>query len=139
MANTVSDDVTVIDVGSHEVVLSIPAGRGAHLPVISPDGRYGYVANFASDNLTVWNCHNHHVIASIPVGIYPHFFAFSTDGDWLVVSNTGESSVCIIDARQHEMTSDCKSVQRRRTWPSARITNAHLSAARAAMKWWSST
>ena len=79
-----------------------PAGAGAHLPALSSEGNFGYVANFASDDLTVWDCGNHRVVAKIAVGIYPHFFALTPDGRWLVVSNTGESSVCVIDARTHE-------------------------------------
>ena len=64
VANTVSDDVTVISTSNHDVVATIPAGKGAHLPALSPDGRFGYVANFADDDLTVWDCQDYRVIAT---------------------------------------------------------------------------
>src|SRR5262249_46022304 len=75
--NPASTDVRVISPANHEATATIPAGLGAHLPAISADGRYGYVANFASDGLTVFNCRNHEVVETISVGIYPHFFALS--------------------------------------------------------------
>ena len=103
VANTVSNDITVIDTASHEPRGTITAGVGAHLPAISADGRYGYVANFAADSLIVWSCRDHRPLATLAVGVYPHFFALSGDGRWIVVSNTGESSICLFDAHTQEL------------------------------------
>ncbi|MGG6691129.1 UNVERIFIED_CONTAM: beta-propeller fold lactonase family protein, partial [Salmonella enterica subsp. enterica serovar Weltevreden] len=66
VANTGSNDVSVIETASGSVVKTIPAGKAAHGVVISPDGRFVYVSNTEAGTVTVIEVARQAVVATVP-------------------------------------------------------------------------
>jgi YVTN family beta-propeller protein len=64
--------VSVIDLGTFEVVKTIETGLGAHGVVVSPDGGYAYVTNTYANSVSVIEVKDLRVVATVPVGRGPN-------------------------------------------------------------------
>lgn len=96
VANSLDDDVAVVDLAAEKIVARIPAGAGAHRPTLSEDGNLLFVANFVADTVTVIDTRSRQVAATVPVGTYPHDVARAPGGR-LAVSSYGAGSCTFID------------------------------------------
>jgi len=106
--NAGSDDISVVDLATHEVVDRIPivpgsppapAGAAMHEPYqgeIAPDGML-YVTCRKSAQVRVVDLAQRRVVDSIPVGSRPLIGAVSPDGGSFWVPNQGSNTVSIID------------------------------------------
>jgi YVTN family beta-propeller protein len=95
VANSLDNDVSIIDLARHRRVARVPAGAGAHRPSVSEDGRLLFVANFVADTVTVIDTAVWGVVATVPVGTYPHDVVRGPDG-WMVVSSYGSGTCAFI-------------------------------------------
>ena len=107
VANSLDNDVSVIDLTSKERVARIPAGAGAHQPSLSADERFLFVANFVADTITVADTESRTVLANIPVGTYPHDVARTPDGQ-MAASSFGSGTCTIINPADLEATTELK-------------------------------
>ncbi len=71
-------------------VATIPVGQEPRAMVVSPDGRYLYVANYASNltsgSVSVINISTNTTVADIPVGVHPDQIVVAPDGSHVYVS-----------------------------------------------------
>lgn len=95
VANSLDDDVAIIDLVAKETVARVAAGAGAHRPTLSEDGRLLFVANFVADTVTVIDTRSRAVTATVPVGTYPHDVARAPGGTIAVCSYGSGSSTLI--------------------------------------------
>ncbi|MBA3956681.1 MAG: hypothetical protein H0X58_08475, partial [Acidimicrobiia bacterium] len=77
VANSSSDDVSVIDTATDTVVATVDVGDGPVGVAITPDGARAYVANFNSDDVSVIDTATNTVVATVDVGDGPQGVAIT--------------------------------------------------------------
>jgi len=105
VTNVGSDNVSVINGSTNNVIASIGVGVGS-----SPDGAafdsangYIYVTNVGSDNVSVINGATNKVIASIGVGVAPDGAAFDSANGYIYVANFRSGSVSVINGATNKV------------------------------------
>jgi YVTN family beta-propeller protein len=93
---TASDNVSVINTLTDQVVAQIPVGQGPQGVSVSPNGSRVYVTNWNAGNVSVIDAGTNRVIDSIPVGQYPFGVAVSPDNSKAYVCNGDYVSVLSI-------------------------------------------
>jgi YVTN family beta-propeller protein len=109
VANSLSDNVTVLRTSDHAVIKTIPmSGNVPPLPVgytyqyepyqsaITPDGRFIYVTCRKSGEVRVIDLVEGKVTDSIKVGTFPLIPAVTPSGDYVFVANRNSNSVSAI-------------------------------------------
>src|SRR5438132_1091423 len=71
ITNSSSNDVSVIDTDTNQVIATVKVGLTPAYVAITPDGSRAYVTNGGSGTVSVINTISNKVIATIPVGISP--------------------------------------------------------------------
>jgi ELWxxDGT repeat protein/YVTN family beta-propeller protein len=97
VANLGADSIDVIDLETHEVVATLPAGDDPNGIATSADGQRVYVTNFFSNDVTVVDTATQRVVDTIAVGDGPVGIAVSPDGQRAYVANRARASVSVID------------------------------------------
>jgi len=96
--------VWVIDTSTDAVVAKVPVGAHPAHVVVSPDGRFAYVANGGDNTVTVIDTVTRSPVATISVGQSPHGLRISPDGKEVYVANLKGGTVSVIDtASQKEV------------------------------------
>ena len=99
MTNEIAASVSVVDVGRHAVVATIPLDR-ASKPVgvvVSPDSRRVFVALGGGHAVAVIDAAAGRVETTVPVGRRPWGVALSPDGRWLYTANGVSGDVSVVD------------------------------------------
>ncbi|MDY6845415.1 MAG: beta-propeller fold lactonase family protein, partial [Thermodesulfobacteriota bacterium] len=99
VTNRGSDNVTVINRKSDQVVGTIGVDKDPMGIVSSPSGNEIYIANADSNTISIIDTSHHKVVDTISLnfGISPRELAVSPDGQRLFVSNFHSNNVSIID------------------------------------------
>jgi YVTN family beta-propeller protein len=97
VANSESDNVSVIGTATNSVSATVPVGDGPVGVTITPDGALAYVANTNSHNVSVIDAASNTVTATIIVGRNPSDVAITPDGAFVYVTNTISGNVSVID------------------------------------------
>jgi YVTN family beta-propeller protein len=103
--------ISVIDLGSYEVVKEIPVGLHPSGMASSPDGKLLYVANANSDTVSVIDTSRDEVVRTLnakpmielPFGSAPNALAVSPDGATLYIANGGNNLVGVLDVASGKM------------------------------------
>jgi len=99
VTNSLSNTVSVIDVGRGQRVTEIPVGKEPFGLAFSPDGRRAYVANAQSREVSVIEASQHRLLRNIPVGSeLPVWVAVSPDGSYVYVTGEKSNDVTVIAA-----------------------------------------
>lgn len=96
VANSLEDDVAIVDLHANQVVGRVPCGAGAHRPTLCDDDSLLFVANFIADTVTVIDTQSREVTATVPVGTYPHDVVKAPGGS-LVACSYGAGTCTLID------------------------------------------
>ena len=103
VANTGSNNVSVIDTGSNMVTATIPVGIGPAGVVLSPDGARAYVTNSGGGTISVINTGTNAVTTTITVGGAPLFPAITPDGKTLYVPDFN-GNVFVVNTTTNTLT-----------------------------------
>ena len=102
-ANIESQDVSVIDRESGELLAQIPCGQGCEGLQFTPDGRRLWVANQEAGTITIIDVARNAVEDTIPCPGMPLRIRFTRDGTRALVSNwVAQGEVVVFDARGHK-------------------------------------
>lgn len=104
VANQGSDDVSVIDKNTGDIVATIPVGSEPYgLTTASVSGTtYVYVANTGSDDVSVIDTSTNTVTTTVSVGVKPYYAtAVGTD---IYVTNGASNTVSVIDGTNNTVT-----------------------------------
>ena len=97
VANRSTNDVTVFNAGTGEVITTIPVGTMPN-SVIGPQRRDKvYVSNEGSNSVSVISKQSLRVVATIPTGPKPHHITASPNGKLVYVAEYGANKVGVID------------------------------------------
>lgn len=104
IANSGSNNVSVISTLSNTVIATIPVGTTPFGVSVNPNSTLVYITNQGSNNVSVINTLTNMVTATIPVGQTPTGVVVSPDGSRVYVTNAGDNTVSIIDASTNAQT-----------------------------------
>jgi len=96
VANTVGNNVAVLDANTGAVLATVPVGLRPSQLAVSPDGGTLYVANQGSNAVSAYNTATGASLANIPVAA-PQGLAVSPDGTRLYVSSIATNRVSVIN------------------------------------------
>lgn len=98
VTNTDSDDISVVDLDSHQEKTRISIGGSPRGSVrFDPQRNFGYVSNCAGNTISVLDLNRDREIAKIKVGLAPRGLILSPDGRNAFVSNSGDNSLSVVD------------------------------------------
>jgi PQQ-dependent catabolism-associated beta-propeller protein len=102
VTNEKSDNVTVLQAGTHKVLDTISVGQRPRGISASRDGRRVFVANSNSNNLSVIDSKTLKVLDTLPAGMDPEGMTLDQRGLVYVV-NENDSALTIIDPQRREI------------------------------------
>lgn len=97
VANLNSNNLSIIDTESDQVIATVNAGPTPRDVEATPDGRYLLVVNQSTNTVTVLDASNYSVVATVPVGTFPCAISVAPDGSAAYVTNRNSNSVSIIN------------------------------------------
>lgn len=95
VANNGSNDVSVIEESTGQVIARIPAGKVPHNVTVGQT--LAYVPNSGDNSVTLIDLSTYRPVAVVEVGAAPHDVALTPDETLAFVTNMGSSSVSVID------------------------------------------
>ena len=105
--NITSDDVTVIDLQTNEVVATIPVVETPFGIDFSPDCSLAYVAHFGQDSIAVINTQTQTVVDWIAeIGTSPRRINITPDGSKAYVSDAFDVRLYFVDLTDNSFTSE---------------------------------
>jgi YVTN family beta-propeller protein len=107
VANAQSNNVSVIDTQTNQVVATIPVGQTPVGVVFSPDGTRAYITNNGSNtggSISVIDTATSTVVATVPVGGSTDFSAITPDGKKLYVPSGRDNAVFVVDLSVNAVT-----------------------------------
>jgi len=117
--NIGSNNITVFDVNSEEVVEHFPVGNGPEGAAVDNDDKLLYVANQHDNVVCIYDLEDYSLVKEIKVGSLPIRLVFSPDGKWVYVPNRESGDLSIIDT---ELKSEIKRI-RVGVWPGGTVFN----------------
>jgi YVTN family beta-propeller protein len=105
VANSGSDDVTIVDTASDQVIATAATGRRPLLPCVAPDGKFVYLPSGPDRTVTVLRAGGEFV-KTIPVGAAPHDIVVSPDNRWAYQPNSASHTVSVIDKRDQAVVGE---------------------------------
>lgn len=96
VANSGSDNVSVVSLESNDVIETLEVGSSPRDVDAAPDDSRVYVANNGSNSVSVIDTSRNKVVAKVHVGREPRDVEVSPDGDYAYVANQGSDSVSVI-------------------------------------------
>jgi len=120
--NIRSDNITIMDANTREILTHIPVGAGPEGAAVHPDGRYLYVANQHDHNFYVIDLEDpdYEIVTRGRLGTLPIRLMFSPNGQYAFVPNRESGDLSIIDCDQ------MREIKRIRTgiWPGGTVFDA---------------
>ena len=99
VVHSLSNTVSVLDLGRGRVVKEIPVGKEPFGLAFSPDGQRAYVANAQSKEISVIDVSRHELLRNIATGSeLPAWVAVSSDGSYIYVTHERGNDVAVIAA-----------------------------------------
>lgn len=98
--NERSNDVTVIDTTTDQVIATVAVGERPRSIRLSPDGKRLYVALGEEDRIAVVDTATLKITEKIPAGTDPEMFDVSPDGKRLYVSNENAKTGKVVWEKQ---------------------------------------
>lgn len=104
VANSTTDNVSVFDTATRQLVATVPVGDRPFPIAIAPNGRIALVGNSGSNTVSVIETADNQVIATIPVGANPYGIVISPNGTRAYVANQASGNVSVIDLLTFSVT-----------------------------------
>ncbi len=104
VANTGSNDVTIINTMIDERIANAPCGQRPLLPCVAGNGDV-YLPSGPDKSVTVLDAEGRRR-ATIPVGLAPHDIAISPGSRWAYQPNSASHTVTIIDAHDNSLAGE---------------------------------
>jgi len=95
-ANIVSENVSVIDRASGELITQIPCGKGVEGMAFTPDGKHLWAANQTGGSVTIIDVATHEPVETFACPGMPVRIAFSADGSRAYIPSWTEEGVLIV-------------------------------------------
>lgn len=100
VANIGSNNITVLDVETQQVLLHLPVGKGPEGVAMHPGGKTVYVANQEDNNVYVVCTETHKVLCRRRLGALPVRAVFSPNGRYCLLPNRESHDLSVV-AHEH--------------------------------------
>ena len=107
VANSGSNDVTIIDTTTDQMLTTVSTGRRPLLPCVTANGKSVYLPSGPDRNVTVLGSDGE-FRAKVPVGLAPHDIAVSPDSRWAYQPNSASHTVTVIDGLNYSVAGEIK-------------------------------
>ncbi|MDE3087829.1 MAG: YncE family protein [Chloroflexota bacterium] len=97
VANSYTNDVTVIDPRAMSVVATIPVGLAPNALALDEGAHRLHIANADSDNLSVVNTDTNQVVAAVPLAMIPTALLANENAGRVYVANASTDSVFVVE------------------------------------------
>jgi YVTN family beta-propeller protein len=104
VANSGSNDVSVIDTSTNAVIATVPVGISPSGVAITPDATRAYVTNQGGNSVSVIATATNTVTATIGVGLLPTGVAITPDGARAYVADSASNDVSVITTATNTVT-----------------------------------
>jgi YVTN family beta-propeller protein len=94
--NTMSDNSSVIDIGTGTVEAILPIGDRVQGVAITPGSDWGVVCGFNSNSVHVIDLATNTEVAAVPTGTRPGVVALTPDGQYAYVGNISSNTVSVV-------------------------------------------
>ncbi len=102
-ANIVTENVSVIDLASGELMCQVPCGKGAEGMCFTPDGNRLWVGNQEAGCITIIDPAVNVVLETFPCPGMPVRIRFARDGKWAFVASwTDPGELVVLEADTHK-------------------------------------
>ncbi len=102
-ANIVTENVSVIDRASGDLMCQVPCGKGAEGMCFTPDGKQLWVGNQEAGSITIIDVNTHTVLKTFSCPGMPVRIRFTPDGRRALVSSwTDPGELVVIEAASHK-------------------------------------
>ena len=95
-ANIESENVSVIDIESGDLITQIPCGKGCEGMAFTPDGRQLWVGNQTGASITIIDLATHEALKTFPCAGMPVRIQFTPDGRLALISSWAEKGELIV-------------------------------------------
>ncbi|MBZ0264395.1 beta-propeller fold lactonase family protein, partial [bacterium] len=96
VSNVLSDNVSIIDFASGEVLAIIPIGDRVQDVAITPDSRYAVICGFNTNSVMILDLLSNEIVADVPTGQRPGVVTIHPEGTFAYVGNISTNSVSMI-------------------------------------------
>ncbi len=96
VANIGSNNITIMDVATQNVITHIPVGKEPEGLALHPSGKYVYVANQGDNNLYVMSTESHEILWRRRLGTVPIRAVFTPDGKYCLVPNRESHDLSVV-------------------------------------------
>ncbi|RHW38884.1 hypothetical protein D1B31_12935 [Neobacillus notoginsengisoli] len=103
VSNVMSNDITLIETNSLEIIATIPVGTIPNEVEPSKDDKYLYVANVIDGTVSILDIKKREQIKTIHTGEGTHGLALSLDGKFLYASNRGSNDIVKVDLSNNKI------------------------------------
>ena len=107
VANSGSNDVTIVDTVNDGVLITAPTGKRPLLPCVAANGESVYLPSGPDRNVTVLGAEGEFK-KNVPVGAAPHDVAVSPDSRWAYQPNSASHTVTVIDGKNYAVVGEVK-------------------------------
>ncbi|HVX34479.1 MAG TPA: PKD domain-containing protein [Solirubrobacterales bacterium] len=107
VGSVTSDEVSVLDTATNQLVRQIKVGDGPASVAVTPDGCYAYVADAVGESVSVVDLSTLDTVGEpIEVGKMPYGIAITPDGGLACVTDREDDEVSVIDTATREKVAD---------------------------------
>lgn len=102
-ANIVTENVSVIDRASGELITQVPCGKGAEGMCFTPDGKHLWVGNQEAGSITIIDTSSNTAVETFPCPGMPVRIRFTVDGQRVLVASwTDIGELVVLEADSHK-------------------------------------
>ena len=106
VSNERSNDISVLDSETWEVIDSFPGGNRPRGITLSPDGKHLYVCASDDDTVRVFDAETYEPLWTLPSGPDPELFVLHPTGNPLYIANEDDNLVTVVDVETRQVLAE---------------------------------
>ncbi|MCK4671916.1 MAG: beta-propeller fold lactonase family protein, partial [Candidatus Aegiribacteria sp.] len=97
LSNTMSDNVSIVDLSNLEVVAILEIGDRVQDAAITPDSKWAVICGFNSNSVKIVDLETFTIVADVPTGTRASVVSLSPDGNYAYVGNISSNTVSVVE------------------------------------------
>lgn len=97
LSNTMSDNVSIVDLASLEVVAILEIGDRVQDAAITPDSKWAVICGFNSNSVKIVDLETNTIVANVPTGTRASVVSLTPDGNYAYVGNVSSNTVSVVE------------------------------------------
>ncbi|MCD4847625.1 MAG: beta-propeller fold lactonase family protein [Candidatus Aegiribacteria sp.] len=97
LSNTMSDNVSIVDLSSLEVIAVLEIGDRVQDAAITPDSKWAVICGFNSNSVKIVDLETNTIVADVPTGTRASVVSLTPDGNYAYVGNISSNTVSVVE------------------------------------------